>query len=310
MLIIAGPTASGKSAAAVEVAERIGGEVVSADSVQVYRYFDIGAAKPEPALRARIPHHLIDVADPDEEYTLARYRREAEAAVADIDGRGKIPVVVGGTGLYLKALVEGLSGGVKVAPEAEAAMDAIVADGGNEALYAKAAVVDPTRAALVHPNDLFRVRRIVGVWMTTGKPLSAHLADEPKRPPRDVVYLWLAPPRQLVNARIAARTESMLMAGWRDEVRAILGMGYNDRIKPLRSLGYKTIVAELNGEHPPEETPALIIKETKAFAKRQVTWFRHIADARPIPVAESDDAAAVAQRIVADERLARFPDRR
>ncbi len=311
LLALAGPTASGKSETAVEIALRIDAEIVSADSVQVYRRFDIGSAKPGPELTSRVPHHLIDMVDPEEEYTLARFVADATATIDDIVARGKVPLVVGGTGLYLTSLIEGYTGGVTVSPEAEATIDAIEATHGLVGLAEEARRLDPERAAVVHPNDRYRLRRIVGVSLTAGKPMSAVLAETGSTGRAwESTLLWLAPPRPLLRRRIERRTVAMMEKGWREEVGRLVASGYNDDVKPMRSLGYRTLYAERIGAIPQEESVSTIVRETKAFAKRQVTWFARMADAFPIPTGADDTPPHLADRILAETDLRPFVEGR
>ncbi|MGK7344602.1 MAG: tRNA (adenosine(37)-N6)-dimethylallyltransferase MiaA [Candidatus Nitrospinota bacterium M3_3B_026] len=309
LIVLAGPTASGKSEVGVALAEKLGAQIISADSVQVYRHFDIGAAKPSESLRKRVRHHLLDVADPDEDYSAARFRKEAGRIARDLWSKGRVPLVAGGTGLYIKALVETLHLGARISPEAERRMDEIAAGEGQEGLYSLAVSVDPEWAARIHPNDTFRTRRTVGVYMTTGRRLSEFFRENPAKAEWDTLFLVLDPPRDVLYRRIDRRVEESLRDGWRGEVKRLLEMGYNDRVKPMRSLGYRTLLKEAEGAVDPEESADIIKKETRAFAKRQVTWFRKAEGAVFVPVAEEDTPESIACRILNLDEFSHFTNR-
>lgn len=309
LIVLAGPTASGKSETAVALAEKLRTQIISADSVQVYRHFDIGAAKPSESLRQRVRHHLLDVADPDEDYTAARFREEAGRIARDIWSKGLIPLVAGGTGLYIKALTHSLHLGARISPEVERRMDEIAAAGGQEGLYSLAVSVDPEWAARIHPNDTFRTRRTVGVYMTTGRRLSEIFRENPSKAEWDTLFLALDPPRDVLYRRIDRRVEESLRAGWRGEAKRLMEMGYNDSAKPMRSLGYRTLFKEAEGAVDPGKSADIIKKETKAFAKRQITWFRNVEGAVFVPVDEEDTPEVIACRIVNLDEFSDFTSR-
>lgn len=273
ILMILGPTASGKSALAMELAEKCGGELVNADSLQVYRGLDIGTAKPTPAMRERVPHHVIDLIPPDAPFTAAEFCRCADQAIADIWARGRWPIVVGGTGLYLRALVHGLidSPGENVALRAE--LTQLAAREGNEVVLERLRLVDPLAAARIHPNNLVRIIRALEVYQQSGRPLSSYWAEHGFMPQRYAcLKIGVQVERAELYARIEARVDAMLAAGLVDEVRQLFATGYNSALKPLRAIGYKEISAHLAGEISLAEARALIIRNTRLYAKRQLTW--------------------------------------
>lgn len=264
-----GPTASGKTAAAVRLAEEIGGEVISCDSVAVYRGLDIGAAKPSREQRARVPHHLIDVADPNQRFSAARWAELADAAAQDIDARGKRVVVAGGTGLYLRAFLRGLVQTPPADPEIRARHQQMPI----EELRAAVERVDPAIAARLGPADRVRLSRALEVWEQTGVPLSELQKRQPMAPRYDARIYGIEPPRADLHARIDARVHAMIDAGLVDEVRA-LRERWGDSAPALVSLGYSQLVAHLRGETTLEEAVRRIQRDTRHFARRQLTWFR------------------------------------
>ncbi|MFO0605502.1 MAG: tRNA (adenosine(37)-N6)-dimethylallyltransferase MiaA [Polyangiales bacterium] len=277
LLVLAGATATGKTALAVSLAERLGGELVGADSIQLYRRLDVGSAKPRPEELRGVPHHLLDVADLDEPFDAARYVALADAVIADVRARGRVPVVVGGTGLYLRALVRGLASGIPADPSIRDGLRARAAQGLESIarMHAELAAVDPEYAAKISPTDPIRVVRALEVFAISGEPLSAHHRRHAAQPPRyDARFVALEVPRPALVERIAARTRAMLAGGWVEEVRAILADGYAWDAKPLQSVGYAEVVAHARGELPAEALEAAVVKATKGFAKRQRTWFR------------------------------------
>lgn len=277
IVILAGPTASGKTALAVELARQLGGEVIGADSVQVYRRLDIGSAKPRPEELQGIRHHLLDVVDLTEPFDAARYASLADAAIADVMSRGRVPLIAGGTGLYLRALVYGLAEGIPSDPVVRAALDARAARGPEELakMYAELTTIDPVYAAKIHPTDPVRIVRALEVYAISGEPISVHHARHAAQGARyQALFLVLDTDRTVLRERIARRTREMLARGWVDEVRQLLAEGYDPALKPLRSVGYAEIVRHLQEGISLEETEQAIIRATTAFAKRQRTWFR------------------------------------
>ncbi|HEX9842030.1 MAG TPA: tRNA (adenosine(37)-N6)-dimethylallyltransferase MiaA [bacterium] len=284
LVAVVGATASGKSGLALALAEALGGEIVNSDSMQVYWGFDVGTAKPGAAERARVPHHLIDVAAPDEVYSAGRYVAEARAAIADIVARERVPILCGGTGLYYRALLFGLAPIPSVPGAVQARVEARVAASGSAAAHAQLAQVDAAAAAAIHPNDPLRVARALGVYEGTGRPLSDYRRAQPFRPaPAAVLAVGLRWERAALYARIDRRVREMLAAGWIEEVQGLLARGYGPELKPMQAIGYREIAQWLGAGGPREELEALagrIAQRTRQYAKRQLTWFRQHAEVR------------------------------
>lgn len=273
-VVIVGPTAVGKSALALELAEAAGGEVVSADSRQVYRHLDIATAKPSAAERARVPHHLLDVVDPDESFDAARYRTLALAAVGAIETRARPVVVCGGTGLYLRALLGGLFVGPAAVPALRARLRACEEEDPGS-LYRRLAAVDPPTAARLHPRDLVRIVRALEVEELTGRRISAWQEDHRfgDRGVRALVLGCARPPEELAR-RIDARCGEMLAAGLLDEIRGLWARGYGPELRPMQSVGYREMGAYLRGATDFATAVAAFARATRRLAKRQRTWWR------------------------------------
>ena len=277
ILVIVGPTASGKTRMAVELAKAHNGEVVSADSMQIYRRMDIGTAKPTAEEMDGVPHHMIDVADPEEDFSVARYVELASACVDDILARGKLPIVAGGTGLYVDSL---LSGRTFAAFSPESALrkelEEELAERGGEAMLEELSRVDPEAAARLHPNDHKRIVRALEVYRSTGKTISEHNRETRALPPRyealtiglnfqDRADLW---------ARIDARVDRMAADGLEREVRELLSSGLSPRCTAMQAIGYKEFVAAVEGDMTWREAEELVKLRSRQYAKRQLTWFR------------------------------------
>ncbi|UCF48218.1 MAG: tRNA (adenosine(37)-N6)-dimethylallyltransferase MiaA [Myxococcales bacterium] len=274
LLIIAGPTATGKTASAIHVARHFGGELVGADSVQVYRGFDIGSAKPTSEELGDVAHHLIDVFDPDQDVDAVAYAELADAAIAAIRERGRLPIIVGGTGLWIRALVRGLVDVPPVDQEIRQRLEAAATREGALALHAQLSEVDPISADTIHPNDTVRIVRALEVYEQTGTPLGALRAEHALGQPRyDAVFVVLDMGRERHATIIERRAEQMLDAGWIEEVRT-LRTRWGDDIRPLGSVGYREVLAHLRDEVPLDETLRQIRKSTRIYARRQRTWFK------------------------------------
>jgi tRNA dimethylallyltransferase len=276
LIAVVGPTASGKSALALRLARERDGEIVSCDSQQVYRGLDIGTAKPSPRERRLVPHHLLDVAEPQEGFSAARYALLAREALQGIRERGRLAVVAGGTGLYLRALLQGLFEGPARDAGLRARLATLAERFGDARLHRLLARLDPAAAARVAPRDRVRVVRALEVRWRTGRPITEAQGRgaEPLRGFR-VLALGLAPPREVLRRAVEHRTRRMLAEGLVDEVRGLLARGLDDSAPALRSIGYRQAVAVARGAMPEEEAEAAIVRETMRLAKRQVTWFRH-----------------------------------
>jgi tRNA dimethylallyltransferase len=279
IVVIVGPTASGKSAMALELAGRFGAEIINADSMQVYTYMDIGTAKPSLEERQGVRHHLVDILYPDEEFSAALFREEAQRAIADVEARGRKAMVVGGTGLYIKALTSGLIRGGEVDPAIRSRLHAEAQARGRERLHMRLQEVDPVTAARLHPHDTYRIIRALEVYERTGRPISAlrqgHLFQEV---PYRVLSIGLMLEREELYRRIDGRVDEMMCRGLKEEVQRILERGYSPTLKALQSLGYKQMVAHLQGEYDLAEAVRRIKRDTRRYARRQITWFK--ADAQ------------------------------
>lgn len=283
ILVVTGPTAVGKSAVALEAAARCGGEIVSADSRQIYRGMDIGTAKPTPAERARVPHHFVDERDPGEPFTAGSFAREAEARIASILARGGSPVVVGGSLLYLDALVRGIADLPSVPSDVQAALseDASTPDG-RDALFAELSAADPEAAATLDRTKSHRLIRFVGVLRTASPPSALWAVAPPPRFRYRVVVLERD--RAELYARIDARVDAMLADGLLDETRRLLDAGHAPDHGALNTIGYAEAAAHLRGDIDADEMRRLIQRNTRRFAKRQLTWLRNrYADAEWMP---------------------------
>ncbi len=275
LIAIVGPTASGKSALALDLALRHGGEIVSCDSLQVFRGLDVGSAKPTPEERARVPHHLLDVVDPDHGFSAADYARLAREAVAAIAQRGRLPVVAGGSGLYLRALLHGLFDGPSRDPALRERLEGMAARHGDARLFRLLTRRDPEAALRIEPRDRVRVVRALEILIRTGLPQSRHFESgaEPL-PGFEVVVFGLAPPRDELRRRVEARTADMFSGGLLDEVRGLLTR-YPRRPRPLGAIGYREAVSVVDGRLEEQEARHAIVASTMRYAKRQMTWFRH-----------------------------------
>jgi tRNA dimethylallyltransferase len=294
-ILIMGPTASGKSAMALDLAESFGGEIVSVDSAQIYRGMDIGSAKPDAATRARIAHHLVDILDPTESYSAARFARDALTAVEAIRVRGRVPILVGGTMLYFRALLEGLSALPGADPKVRSALDERAAREGWPALHAELARVDPASAERLEPGDAQRIQRALEVWQVTGVPLSSlqgHRRAAQSLGP--TVRLALIPSdRARLHAAIAERFDAMLAAGLVDELRTLRARyRLTPNLPSMRCIGYRQAWAYLEGEIDKAALRARGIAATRQLAKRQFTWLRSTPAHRFDPFA-GDIAGAV-----------------
>ncbi len=272
LLVVCGETASGKTALALALARALEGEIVGADSVQVYRGFDVGSGKPTAEELAGVPHHLLSVADPAEEFHAGRFVALADAAIAEVRARGRLPIVCGGTYLWIKALVEGLVEAPPASPTLRAELHAELADQGAAHLHARLRAVDPASAERLHPNDTVRVVRALEVHALTGTPLSTLHAAHGFRTRRvQARLLRVERPRAELEQRIAARVEGMLARGLVDEVRALVAAGHGD-CKAMRAVGYAETKAHLDGALPLAELAPAIVRSTCVFARRQRTW--------------------------------------
>ncbi len=295
LVVILGPTASGKTSLAITLARHFGGEIVSCDSVAVYREFEIGTAKPSRTERALVPHHLLDMAEPGETFTAGEYTRQGRAAIADISNRGKLPIVVGGTGLYLRALLEGLFPGPQRSEDLRQRLRERAAERGSPYLHRVLARLDPSSASQIHPNDTAKLIRAIEVCLADRRPMS-ELWQERGRDPLTgyrILRLGLNPDRNQLYERINARAAAMFEHGLVEETRRLLGKYPQlTGATPFTSLGYKQATAYLAGELTLAQAVALTQQGHRNYAKRQMTWFRREPDVTWLAGIGDDNAVA------------------
>ncbi|MSU27652.1 MAG: tRNA (adenosine(37)-N6)-dimethylallyltransferase MiaA [Pedosphaera sp.] len=295
-VLLAGPTAVGKSAVALALAELLGGEIISVDSMQVYRGLGLGTAKPSAAERARVPHHLLDVVELSEAFDAGQFVRLAAAAVVEIQARGRVPIFCGGTGLYFKAWLEGLG----EAPPSDARVRAELEVTPLAELLAELEQRDPLTYTRIDRQNPRRVIRAVEVIRLTGKPFSAQRANwtpEPRTQNPEPIFCLTREPADL-RARIEARVDAMFAAGLVEETRALLALGLQQNRNAMQALGYRQVVAHLAGEGGLAETIALVKTKTWQFARRQGTWFRSQLPVERVPLAADADATSVARGLL------------
>lgn len=275
IIAIIGPTGIGKTKISLSIAEKFCCEIVSVDSMQVYRYMDIGTAKATLAERQHIPHHVIDIVNPDDEYNLARYVLDATKAIKEIILRKKIPLLVGGTGLYLKGLVEGVFALPLINPNIKTNLINELKEKGREFLYAELKQIDPGTASRIHPNDTHRLLRALEIYQATGIPWSEHLQIHANKlqPLEKVMKLGLTCDREELYSNINTRVEHMLACGLLQEVQMLQRMGYSKELPSMQSIGYRHIFNYLNGEWDWEYACEMLARDTRRYAKRQYTWF-------------------------------------
>ncbi len=273
LLVVVGPTATGKTALAIALALRLDGEIVSADSRQVYQGMDVGTAKPSPEQRALVPHHLLDIITPDTPYTLTQYQADAQATIAAVHARGHLPLLVGGTGLYIRAVVDNLAI-PKVPPQQDLrrALEEQATREGAAALHARLAALDPASAARIDPANVRRIVRALEVCIVTGQPFSALQGARPS--PYRALLLGLTCERARLYERADRRVDAMIAAGLVDEVRSLVARGYDWHLPAMTSLGYGEIGGYLRGETSLEEAIARLKYHTHSYIRRQYSWFR------------------------------------
>ena len=302
---IVGPTATGKSDLAIALAKRIGGEILSADSMQVYRHMDIGTAKPATEIRATIPHHFIDVLEPDATYSAGEFARQAHRLIQEKIAQGIPLIIVGGTGLYIKALEKGLAECPPIPENIQRNLWERYCNEGLPTLYAFLQRVDPAMAVVIHPNDRFRILRALGVFEATGTPLSSLQERHGFR--KTTFHLWkigLTYPREILYRRINARVDRMMEMGWLAEVEHLLEMGYDVSLKPMQAIGYRQLTQVIQGKQGRKDAIDEIKRETRHLAKRQITWFRKEAPQLWISLGEGN-IGAVAESLT--HRLREVP---
>ncbi len=287
LIAVLGPTAAGKTSLSVRLARELGGEIINSDALQVYRRLEIGTDKPSPELRRAIPHHLVDILEPEEPYSAGEFARRARPLIDDIRRRGRVPILVGGSGLYLRAVLEGLSPMPPSDYEVREALDRRCAEEGLPALYEELLKVDPDTARRLAPRDRQRILRALEVERSSGLPLSAWIRQQPSGGRRlTAIKLGLTVPRSILYDRISARVNDMLERGWVNEVVTLLQDGINPGVPAFQAIGYRQIVRYVQGGWSLSSAMEDTIRATRRYAKRQMTWFRKEDDVRWISASD------------------------
>ena len=288
LIVIAGPTAAGKTALSVELAQKIGGSVISADSMQVYKYMDIGSAKITKDEMQGIPHYLVDVLEPSEEFNISVFKKMADEAIADIRASGRIPIVAGGTGFYIRALAYDTKfTEEEKKDDVRGELEKVLEEKGPEYLHEMLREIDPESADAIHPNNTKRVIRAIEYFRLNGSKISEHNKESrQKESPYDLSYFVLDMDRERLYQRIDMRVDLMMKTGLLDEVKRLKAMGYDRSYVSMQGLGYKELLDHLDGLTTLEEAVDIIKRDTRHFAKRQLTWFRGEKDAVFLPLEE------------------------
>ncbi|GAB7388364.1 tRNA (adenosine(37)-N6)-dimethylallyltransferase MiaA [Bacillaceae bacterium] len=297
LLVIVGPTAVGKTALSLQIAQDFAGEIISGDSMQVYRGMDIGTAKATKEERALVPHHLIDIKDPDEDFSVAEFQSLVRPLIREINERGHLPILVGGTGLYIQSVTHGYHFPEASQDEAfRREMHALAEREGNEALHNRLLAIDPETAARLHPNDRKRIIRALEIYHVTGKRMS-ELQKKEREPRYDLLMIGLTMERQKLYERINERVEQMIDQGLIDEVKSLLARGYGPHLTSMQALGYKELIPYLEGRITKEEAIETIKKRTRNFAKRQLSWFRRLREIQWFDLTETASRDKIRERI-------------
>ena len=297
---LAGPTACGKSATSLVLADCLNAEIISLDSMAIYRRMDIGTAKPSQADRLKVAHHLIDIAEPYEEYSVAEFVRHASCAAEEIAGRGRVPLFVGGTGLYLRSILRGLSEGPEADWDFRRSMEDLAIQNGPEWLHDKLNACDPVTAARLHLNDMRRIIRALEVFELTGRPISEDQQHSPVPvEDRPRVVVWLEPPRDWLRSRIDLRVDQMMSAGWLEETRELMVLQPPPSRTACQALGYRELIAHLSGHLALDAAVEQIKISTRQFAKRQHTWFRNLEECCSIAITGLESPEMMADKIQA-----------
>lgn len=305
LIILTGPTAVGKTKASIGLAKAVDGEIISADSMQVYRHMDIGSAKIKPEEMEGIPHHLIDVLEPDDEFHVVKFQQLAKKAMREIWERGHIPIVTGGTGFYIQALLYDIDFDENEKEDAcRKELEAYAREHGAEALHEKLALVDPSSAEMIHPNNIKRVIRALEFYEQTGKRISEHNETQRQREsPYAFAYFVLTDDRAHLYERINRRVDQMIEEGLVNEVQALKDKGYTKQLVSMQGLGYKEILDYLDGNCTLEEAIYTIKRDTRHFAKRQLTWFKRERDVIWI----NKQSFGYEEEQILDEMLSKLP---
>ena len=276
LLVIVGPTAVGKTGISIEIAKKLNGEIISADSMQIYKYMNIGTAKPSISERQGIAHHMIDIISPDEEFSVALYKNMAQDVIKDISARQKLPILTGGTGLYINSIINKMDFSSHINWNLRNALKKTAGKMGNEFLYKKLREIDPKTSERLHPNDIRRIIRAIEVYTETGKPISyfQEHANNVPNPAYHPIMIGLTMDRELLYRRIEIRVDSMIKSGLIDEVKWLCLHGYRNNMISMQAIGYKEILKYIDGEITLEDAVDLLKKDTRHYAKRQMTWFK------------------------------------
>jgi tRNA dimethylallyltransferase len=304
LIAVVGPTASGKTAVGIALAQRFGGEIISADAVAVYRDLNIGAAKPDASERLQAVFHLLDVVAPDETFTLADFEQQANTAISEIRTRGRIPLLVGGTGLYVRSVTATLTvPNVPPQPELREALWFEAESQGAPALHLQLANVDPVTASKVHPGDAKRIIRALEVYRTTGQTMSSFHTDEGVQgvPRANTIIVGLRWERAALYKRIEERVDAMMASGFLEEVRALQNNGFGRELKSMQSLGYKHLLRHLSGEWSLSEAVAELKRDTRRYAKRQISWFNADPQVRWIDVPEKEMTTEAVAAVISEQ---------
>lgn len=279
IVVICGPTGIGKTSISIDIALKFKGEIVSADSMQIYKYMDIGSAKPTPEERQKVPHHLIDILTPDQPFDAADYIRHADSAINFLTQKKIQPFIVGGSGFYIKALLHGLYESKRPDPIIRNQLKEIGKIKGSKYLHEQLYRCDPEKAKTIHPNDLYRIIRALEVYESTGHPISEfHIRHRFQEQRYDPLIIGLDMPRDQLYERINTRVDQMIAAGLLPEVQSLLNMGYSANLKSMQAIGYRHMVDFINGKYSWEETVRILKRDTRHYAKRQLTWFKSVPD--------------------------------
>lgn len=299
IIVVCGPTGIGKTSTTIKLAKAFGGQIISADSMQIYKYMDIGTAKPTPQEVAEVAHHIVDIVEPDEDFDAAKFAEHADKIIDRFVRAGITPFVAGGTGLYIKSLVDGL---FRAIPANQGVMDRLtreIEEKGVGELYDRLQTLDPDAAGKIHINDTFRIIRALEVYETTGKTISKHHAEHNfgDRKYR-VLKIGLDMEREVLYERINRRVDIMLEEGLLDEVKQLLERGYSSSLKAMKSLGYRHMVEYINGEKDWDEAVRTLKRDTRRYAKRQLTWFRADSEVVWVETGKTDKMIEVVKRFL------------
>ncbi|HLP14703.1 MAG TPA: tRNA (adenosine(37)-N6)-dimethylallyltransferase MiaA [Bacteroidota bacterium] len=299
ILCIVGPTASGKTALSIEVAQRVGGEIISADSRQIYKKLTIGTAKPSISELNTVPHHFIDMLLPDEHFSAGDFSEQGRKTISDIVGRSAFPIVAGGTGLYVESLVDGLFSGPPIQPEYRAELESRLKAEGGTRLLEELRRVDPAAASRMLPTNTRRIIRALEVFHTTGIPITIHHERQTRDQLYDAEFMGLEWERNVLYERINQRVDRMIEDGFLDEVKSLRAEGYDERYKALQTVGYKEAFAYLRNEMTFERMVELMKQNTRRFAKRQLTWFRYDERIKWFKISDASEITTIADTVAA-----------